>query len=636
MGRKFTIMGSKSTITGSKSTITGSKSTIANGKPIAPGVAWALLAAGGALLAGACADLALEPDQIPHFMEITPADTLITEGDQARLTLIVTDKDSNPVAGPPSWAPAEWEVSPTPDKIDIAPDGGLTALGGADLRVIARAAGLEAWTTLRINPADIRLSASAIYLNQVIPAVEGVPVIAGRDALLRIFATGDETSFYQPSVRATLYHEGEIVHTALMPPGSDLLPSTVEEGRLDLSYNTPIPGELIQPGLGLVVELDTEGIVPLDTGSETRIPAQGVMDLGVIELPTHIQTIVPVLIESAPDERIFQWTRGLDPDHRHMRFARTVMPIGDLEVRVHEPFYTSTDLTTDGGWRRFLGEIRTLRAIEGAIGYYYGAVMLPSGSRWGGLGFVGLPIGVGRDSDRTFTHELGHNMNLRHAPCGGAGGPDPNYPHDEGAAGVWGYDPHRNRLVDPFDYKDLMGYCNPDWISDYHYKRAFDHRRATEDFGGAPAAQPAPSERTLMIWGGAHDGELLLEPAFPVDRAPSVPESGGPYRLEGFGADGTTTFAFSFTPDPVEFGGGQFHFAVPYDPERDGALERVVLSGPEGEVALTPGGTSPMAIIVNRATGQVRAIVRDWNGVFNLVDGDTEIMVSDGLPGSAR
>lgn len=588
------------------------------------------------MLSAACADLALEPGQTPHFMEITPADTLITEGDQARLKLVVTDRDSNPIAGPPSWAPADWEVSPTPDKIDIAPDGSVTALGGADLRVIARAAGLEAWTTLRVNPANIRLFASEIYLNQVIPAVDGVPVIAGRDAYLRIFATGDETSFYQPSVRATLYQDGAIVHTALMTPGSDVLPSTVEEGRLDLSFNTPIPGDLIQPGLGLVVELDTEDVVPLDTGSETRIPAEGVMDLGVIEMPAHVQTIVPTLHSSAPDERVFQWTRRLDADHRNMRFARTVLPIGDMEVRVHETFHTSSDLTTDGGWRRFLGEMRTVRAIEGGDGYYYGVIVLPPGSRWGGLGFIGLPISVGRDSDRTFAHELGHNMNLRHAPCGLAGGPDPNFPHDGGAAGVWGYDVHRTRLVDPFDYKDLMGYCNPDWISDYHYRIAYAHRRATEDFDAAAPAVQAPPERTLMLWGSVHDGELLLEPAFLVDGAPTLPRSGGPYRLEGFGAGGRTQFSFSFRPDPVEFGGGQFLFAVPHDPERDGALERVVLSGPEGEYVLEPSSESPMAIITNRVTGQVRAIVRDWNGGFNLVDGNTEIMVSNGLPGDTR
>lgn len=597
-----------------------------------------LLLAGVPVWSG-CADLALEPDQVPHFLEITPADTLITEGDRVRLNLVVRDKDLNTMRGPPSWAPAAWEVTPDPHVIDIAPDGDVAALGGGDLRIIARAAGLEAWTTLRINPANIRLHASRIYLNQVIPAVDGVPVIAGRDALLRIFATGDETSFYQPNVRATLYRDGAIVHTALMTPGSDVLPSTVEEGRLDLSFNTPIPGEIIQPGLGLVVELDTDGIVPLDTGSETRIPAEGVMDLGVMQLPTHIQTIVPTLIESAPNERIFLWTNGLDADHRNMRFMRTIMPIGDLEVRVHEPFYTRADLTEPSGWNRFLREMRVLWRAEGEVGYYYGAVIRPPGSPYRGLGYIAQPASVGVDSDRTITHEVGHNMNLRHALCGSPSpaNPDPNFPHEAGSIGVWGYDLHRTRLVSPMQYKDIMGYCDPDWISDYQFKRALAHRRATEDFGGTAAASAsAPPEKTLLLWGGVGDDEFLLEPAFLMEGTPRLPESGGPYRLEGFTGDGSAHFSFDFTPDPVEFGGGHFLFAVPYDPERDGALTRVVLSGPEGEYVLGPSSESPMAIVTNRASGQVRAILRDWNGGFNLVDGDTEIMVSDGLPGGGR
>ena len=472
----------------------------------------------------------------------------------------------------------------------------------------------------------------------MIPAVDGVPVIAGRDGLLRIFATGDETSFYQPSVRATLYQDGAVVHTVLMTPGSDVLPSTLEEGRLDLSFNTPIPGEMIQPGLGLVVELDTDGVVPLDTGSETRIPAEGVMDLGVIELPTHIQTIVPTLIESAPDERVFQWTRGLDADHRNMRFVRTVMPIGDMEVRVHDTYYTRADLTTVSGWNRYLRETRVLWRAGGEVGYYYGVVTLPPGSPYRGLGYIAQPASVGRTADRTFTHEVGHNMNLRHALCGSPtpSGPDPNFPHEAGSIGVWGYDVHRTRLVSPMQYKDIMGYCDPDWISDYQFKKALAHRRATEDFGGAVQAASAPPESTLLLWGGVGEEEFLLEPAFLMEGRRSLPQSGGPYRLEGFTEDGSTHFSFSFTPDPVDHGGGHFMFAVPYDPERDGTLERVVLSGPEGEYVLGPSSESPMAIITNRASGQIRAILRDWAGGFNLVDGDTEIMVSDGLPGGGR
>ena len=128
----------------------------------------------------------------------------------------------------------------------------------------------------------------------------------------------------------------------------------------------------------------------------------------------------------------------------------------------------------------------------------------------------------------------------------------------------------------------------------------------------------------------------MLEPAFLVETQPVLPTGGGPYRLEGFGAGGRIVFSFDFTPTPLEYGGGDFLFALPYDAALHGQLERVVLTGPEGEFTLGHSSTSPMAIIINRDNGQVRAILRDWNGGLNLVDGNTEIMVSDGLPDGVR
>ena len=52
------------------------------------------------------------------------------------------------------------------------------------------------------------------------------------------------------------------------------------------------------------------------------------------------------------------------------------------------------------------------------------------------VGFRGANAGVGidRPSDpnavrETMIHELGHNMRLAHAPCGGPSSSDPNYPY---------------------------------------------------------------------------------------------------------------------------------------------------------------------------------------------------------------
>ena len=510
----------------------------------------------------------------------------------------------------------------------------MQAHKGGDLRVTAHVAGLSAWTGLRINPSSIVLSAPSIYLNQVIQNPEGsVPLIAGRPAFLRIFATGDEVSFYQLTVRADLYRDGEVVQTAVMPSESDVLLDEIDESRLDRSFNAKIPAELIQPGLELAVELDTENTVPKSPGSMTRYPAEGAMPLDIIEMPVFQQTFVPTLLNWNPDERVFQWLRGIGPDSHHVRVARTLLPIGEMEVIVHDTFHTDSDLRTGDGWNSYLREVEVLWRLEGKMGYYYGVVQLPAGSAWGGLGYInGTHVSVGATSPDTYAHELGHNMTLRHAPCGGAGGPDPNFPSRNGGIGRWGYDFQRSRLVSPGQYKDLMGYCSPDWVSDYHFVRAMEHRLETAE----TPAETAMPEQTLMLWGSASHEEVRLEPAFLVEAVPDTPAGGGAWRLTGVGPGGERRFDFGFTPNATEYGGANFMFNIPYDPERDGALESVILSGPDGEFTLGRSSTPPMAIIRDRATGQVRAILRNWAGSFARVGGDVEVMVSEGLPGGGR
>jgi hypothetical protein len=65
-------------------------------------------------------------------------------------------------------------------------------------------------------------------------------------------------------------------------------------------------------------------------------------------------------------------------------------------------------------------------------------------------------------------HELGHNFGRNHAPCGGAGGPDPSYPYPDAKLGTYGW--NGAQLLSPTQFVDLMSYCNPGWVSDYSYE----------------------------------------------------------------------------------------------------------------------------------------------------------------------
>lgn len=97
-----------------------------------------------------------------------------------------------------------------------------------------------------------------------------------------------------------------------------------------------------------------------------------------------------------------------------------------------------------------------------------------------------------QQSVRTLVHELGHAQGARHAPCGDADAVDPDYPHASGSIGSWGLDPRTGERYDPATYRDYMGYCGRQWVSDYGFRRSYEVLRALgswpePDPGSAPA-----------------------------------------------------------------------------------------------------------------------------------------------------
>jgi len=397
------------------------------------------------LLAG-CADLALEYDRIPTDMEILPKGSMISEEELVQLEVVVRDQHGAEMPVP-SWAPVLWEVSEE-EIVSIDAQGLMSPQQGGEVAVRASLAGLGAATRFRINPSQVVLSAPVIYLNQAAQNMEGsVPLIPGRTALIRVFVVGDQTSYYGPGARVILLQEETEVFNRVLAPTTEKTPNEVIESEMDGSLNAIIPGSLIRPGVRMVVELDPEGLVPLAPGSQTRYPATGSTELNVVEPQLFRQIIVPTISTLSPNESVYDWTDGLNPESRQVRLARTLMPVGAMELEVRETYRTGANLSTREGWSAWINETLVLYSQEGKRGYYYGVVTVSSPA-YGGLGYVGLPVSVGLAYDDIYAHELGHNMNLWHAPCGGAGGPDPNYPYPSGNIGIWGYNIDLERLMD--------------------------------------------------------------------------------------------------------------------------------------------------------------------------------------------
>ena len=492
-----------------------------------------------------------------------------------------------------------------------------------------------------VNPPDLKVEGQAAYLVQATQSYAGkVPLVADREALLRVFVTADFLNSYRPSARATFYLDDEEIHvTDLTPPSG--LPRRVDESSLTASFNAMIPDSVVQPGLEMVVEIDPDSTLSTLTGSQMRIPATGRQSLDVRALPPLDVTLVPVAlssdVSSGDNESVAALVKdmGVSNSHAALQDTQFLLPLSELNISVREPYTTQADTVEDGGIG-LLDEIHLLRFIEaGATNDYYHGILAWPASRypfsWGftGIayigGWAGLTLshvqGVYRGDGpfgSTLAHELGHNLTLRHAPGCGAGGPDPAFPYTDAYTGVWGVDFSTGgdfgRLISPARYRDFMSYCDPVWTSDYSFTKALEYRMGLPPEPAAAGGRAV--EKTLLLWGRVQDAELRLEPVFEWDTPVKLPTSPGPYRLEGIDAAGGSMFSMSFTPDRVDHGGAGFLFAVPVEEGWADELDRVTLTGPEGFTALDRrSGGGRGAIVTSRSTGRILSIVRDWSRV---------------------
>ena len=473
------------------------------------------------------------------------------------------------------------------------------------------------------------------YLTQAVQSREfPVPLVAGEKALLRVFPTASSNRGERvPPVRARFYVRNRERHVLDIPGQSTLLPTEVDEGSLSISANAEVPGEIVQPGLEMVVEIDPDGTLGATTGLTRRIPESGRLAVEVWEMPVFDLTVVPFLWTPEPDFSIVDMAKGMaaDPEgHELLWDTRTLLPIRNLEVTAHEPVMTSSnDIFT------LLSETDAIHAMEGASGHYMG-VMSVSSLEGAGAAYGPGKISISMPTSTTIAHELGHNLNLGHAPCGDPRDVDPAFPETNGSIGAWGYDFRgTGRLVSPAR-PDLMSYCGPKWMSDYHFTNALRYRLHTATNGSVSSLVAAPA-KSLLLWGGVDAaGTPFLEPAFVVEAPASLPRSAGEYRIIGRTADGDELFALPFAMPEVADGDGRssFAFVLPAQPEWTDTLSRITLSGPGGSVTLDQDTNRPVTILRNPRTGQIRAVLRGADAASANLDATVSALSLD--PGLER
>jgi hypothetical protein len=344
----------------------------------------------------------------------------------------------------------------------------------------------------------------AIYQGVKLPLMQGgapvpatLPVVEGRDALLRVFYTAQPAYNGQPvTARLTLGEQ----------PPVDLpvtLGGTSTDQGLPSTINFELPGTALTAPLDYRVELLQPPEQASGSNAAAAYPAAGARDPLPIQSSGAQVRIVLVPIAWGADGSNRLPDTSDEQLQLYQEWFYGIYPTATIELTVGPEMAWSQSVDFMGnGWEDLLNAFTDFRGQQhpDADEYYFGLFSPASsfGAFCGGGCVAGLSwqldhppgdpahragIGLGftgDDSPQTAVHEVGHLHGLPHAPgkpeCQ-ADGPDPNYPYDHGVIGVWGYSTPRQQLFAPDATFDMMSYCSPIWISDYNYVKLFERVR---------------------------------------------------------------------------------------------------------------------------------------------------------------
>jgi hypothetical protein len=368
-------------------------------------------------------------------------------------------------------------------------------------------------------------------------------LVRGRHALVRVFVA-PLTGWQPREVQAVLTLEGE--------QGTRQYESIVEvsavsmDADLGSTFAFEISGEELPSDQAMSVSLHElgdamfEGDTSWSTWPSTGSYAATFTPVGPLRI-----TLVPIQYEADGSGRL------PDVSEPQLQLYEDLLlgmyPVPSVEITVADPFPWGGAIEANGqGWQQLLSAIVGLRSALslGNDEYIYGlfnaadtfngfcsfgcvaGLSLLSASPGDAMARASIGVGfTGQDSVQTLAHEVGHAHGREHAPCMLLGQPsDSNYPYPNAVLGVWGWDAPNGLLKEPNNNTDIMGYCKPNWISDYTFNGLLTRSVAVNQLG---MADELPLHEWSSTWVDEQGAVGSISTQMHSTQLLGVPEHGG-------------------------------------------------------------------------------------------------------------
>ncbi len=411
---------------------------------------------------------------------------------------------------------------------------------------------------------DIRIT--AIEVTQAIQDLDNsVELVAGKRTYVRVHVSAPTTV---SSVHARLSGKRGLQYLPALSPANRAAGVTLrpfpDRAQINDSFLFELPPHWTADGLlTLTARIDPNNTInDLDLSDNSQSTT-----VRFYNTPPLMLKLVNVRY------RLGQTLYQSDPFHLEMleSWLKRAYPISELQVKRWNYTYPIAGLPNVDKLHQYLSAVRLLNIIflgENPRTVYYGVVDETGGFMRGKAQSIPGVISAGPSGASTWDwdfdgsyndwyggHEIAHNMGRYHAEfCGARGGTTYPYlngqisPGLSGSAAIYGFDIESRQIYGP-TWKDVMTYCDYQWISDFTYEGIRDHL-VTTGLLSAPPNKVSASEFVMVV--GQADlasGTAELTSVQRISQSADAPlPLPGDWEIALLNSGGTILASYPFAP----------------------------------------------------------------------------------------